>query len=148
VLLIALWVRSFWQVDTVYANIGGMAAFKIESVSGSLILIRNPNGPWGINSQSVSEWRYRRDLLQKFQNNLYQGKKTPPVVSLIATIPHWIPVLLTAVFAAAPWVQRSKRFSLRTLLIATTLVAVVLGLVVYAARVNAHVNASDGQRIE
>jgi hypothetical protein len=99
-------------------------------VRGSLILIRNRNGPWGINSQSVREWSNRSDLLQKFQNNLYWGKKTPPVVSLIATIPHCIPVLMSAVLAAAPWI---RRFSLRTLLIATTPVAVVLGLVVYAA---------------
>ena len=39
-----------------------------------------------------------------------------------------------AALAAAPWIRWSRRFSLRTLLIATTLVAVVLGLIVYAAR--------------
>ena len=49
-------------------------------------------------------------------------------------IPQWFPVLLFATLATAPWIRWSKRFSLRTLLIATTLVAVVLGLVVYAAR--------------
>jgi hypothetical protein len=37
---------------------------------------------------------------------------------------------LFAVLAGAPWIHSSKRFSLRTLLIATTLIAVVLGLVV------------------
>jgi len=35
---------------------------------------------------------------------------------------------------ATPWTKWSRRFSLRTLLIATTLIAVVLGLVVYVAR--------------
>ena len=30
VLLIVLWVRSYWWVDAVYGNIGGMAAFKIR----------------------------------------------------------------------------------------------------------------------
>src|SRR3954468_16884277 len=40
-------------------------------------------------------------------------------------------VLICAVSAVAPWF-RLNRFSLRTLLIATTLVAVVLGLVVCA----------------
>ena len=46
----------------------------------------------------------------------------------------WFPVLLSIMLAVAPWIRLSKRFSLRTLLIATTLVAVVLGLVVWAAR--------------
>ena len=40
----------------------------------------------------------------------------------------------SATLAAVPWIHARWRFSLRTLLIATTLVAVVLGLVVYAAR--------------
>ena len=44
--------------------------------------------------------------------------------------PQWFLMLLTVVLAASPWIQRSRRFSLRTLLIATTLVAVVLGMVV------------------
>jgi hypothetical protein len=50
-------------------------------------------------------------------------------------IPHWFPVLLTAMLFTVPWIrQLSWRFSLRTLLIATTLVAVVLGLICYAVR--------------
>jgi hypothetical protein len=45
-------------------------------------------------------------------------------------VPYWALITLCAVVAAIPWVGLAKRFSLRTLLIATTLVAVVLGLVV------------------
>jgi hypothetical protein len=45
-------------------------------------------------------------------------------------LPHWFPVLLFATFAAIPWLV-PRRFSLRTLLIATTLVAAVLGLAVW-----------------
>jgi hypothetical protein len=37
-------------------------------------------------------------------------------------------------FAMAPVVFKGRRFSLRTLLIATTLVAVLLGAVIYAVR--------------
>jgi hypothetical protein len=43
-------------------------------------------------------------------------------------IPYWFLVLLTCACAAAPWIR--KRFSLRTLLITVTLVAVGLGLIV------------------
>ena len=49
--------------------------------------------------------------------------------------PHWFLVMDAALLALLPWVRHLRwRFSLRTLLIATTLVAVVLGLIVYFAR--------------
>jgi hypothetical protein len=50
----------------------------------------------------------------------------------VCVVPDWFSVLVTATLVAAPWLR--WRFSLRTLLIATTLVTVVLGLIVYATR--------------
>jgi hypothetical protein len=47
-------------------------------------------------------------------------------------LPHWFPVLLTALLATVPWLR--WRFSLRTLLIAITLVAVGLGVIVAFGR--------------
>jgi hypothetical protein len=49
-------------------------------------------------------------------------------------LPHSLVVLVFASLAVLSWVHWSSRFSLRTLLIATTLVAVVLGLAVWEAR--------------
>ena len=49
-------------------------------------------------------------------------------------VPIWFLVVLTSALATLPWIQWTSRFSLRTLLSATTLVAVVLGLIVYAMR--------------
>jgi len=46
-------------------------------------------------------------------------------------LPFWVPVLLAGTLAAVVW--RHWKFSLRTLLIVTTLVALVLGLAVYMA---------------
>ena len=42
--------------------------------------------------------------------------------------------MLSAIAGALSWLQWSKRFTVRALLIATTLVAAVLGLAVYAIR--------------
>jgi hypothetical protein len=47
-------------------------------------------------------------------------------------VPHWFCVAFIAALIAAPWLR--FRFSLRTLLIATTLVTVGLGLAVYVAK--------------
>jgi hypothetical protein len=46
-------------------------------------------------------------------------------------VPHWFGVIVLGIIAALSWTTRSSRFSLRTLLIATTLVAVGLGLIVW-----------------
>lgn len=47
--------------------------------------------------------------------------------------PHWLLILCFAATGSIPWLRPSRKYSLRTLLTATTLVAVVLGLVIYAA---------------
>ena len=44
------------------------------------------------------------------------------------SLPHWLVSLMSVAFVALPWLR--WRFGLRTLLIATTLVAMVLGIVV------------------
>jgi len=49
----------------------------------------------------------------------------------IVTVPYNLIVFVTVAIAVIPWVSR---FSLRTLFIATTLFAVVLGLAAWAAR--------------
>jgi hypothetical protein len=52
---------------------------------------------------------------------------------LVAIIPIWFPVMIASIVAVAPWIKYRPRFSLRTLLIATTLIAVVLGVVVWSS---------------
>jgi uncharacterized membrane protein (DUF373 family) len=44
--------------------------------------------------------------------------------------PHWFLIVMTSVFAGLVWFPYGRRFSLRTL-IATTLIAVVLELIVW-----------------
>ncbi|MEX0612635.1 MAG: hypothetical protein WD738_07065 [Pirellulales bacterium] len=43
-------------------------------------------------------------------------------------VPYWFPILLAGALAAAPWIN--WRFSLRNLLIATALIAVLLAALV------------------
>lgn len=45
--------------------------------------------------------------------------------------PYWFSAILVGTIAAIPWTRSYNRFSLRTLLIAMTLVAVGLGLIVW-----------------
>jgi hypothetical protein len=44
-------------------------------------------------------------------------------------VPFWFPVVISACLGSLPWVRWSRQFSLRTLLVAMTLVAIVLGMI-------------------
>ena len=54
--------------------------------------------------------------------------------SMFVVVPHRLPIAVFVLLAIAPWIRWSRRFSLLTLLIATTLVAAALGLIVYVAK--------------
>jgi hypothetical protein len=49
-------------------------------------------------------------------------------------VPYWFPILVSIMFAWIPKTHLPNRFSLHTLLIVTTLIAVVLGMIVWAVR--------------
>ncbi len=58
----------------------------------------------------------------------YRFNRDPNGIDVGLQFPHWWLVAIAVTFAALPWL--SLRFSLRTLLIATTLVAVGLGIII------------------
>ena len=132
VLLIALWVRSYWCADVIdiprskylvevgseYGKIG-IVKFDDPSISAGRweFVSEDPRPPGG----DVWLW----PTLLGF------ARPVTPGMSAIV-VPHWFLVLQFASAGALPRLQGFQRFSLRTLLIATTLVAVVLGLIVWA----------------
>lgn len=58
----------------------------------------------------------------------------PSLGKVVLRIPLWFAALMFALLAAIPCVPWASRFSLRTLLIVTTLVAVGLGWITWAIR--------------
>jgi hypothetical protein len=50
------------------------------------------------------------------------------------SVPLWLLAVLAAMIGVIPWIRWSNRFTIRTLFIAMTLVAVVLGLILCVAR--------------
>jgi hypothetical protein len=158
VLFVALWVRSYWTLDLVsrVTSTGQISSFG--SNKGTVYFVRMPLAPvrgygggrgayggsygggqlvagygrgmgggfgprpqgWQHSSGKVNE----RAGDENFQWEITGGKTK-------IKFPHWLIVLGASAMAAAPWV--SYRFSLRTLLIATTLVAVVLGAIVLSS---------------
>jgi hypothetical protein len=78
------------------------------------------------------EWQYTsRRVPQQFPITWLRWRNLS-TFSYRLFIPIWLIALALSALSAAPWIK--PRFTLRTLLIATTLLAVVLGLVIWAAR--------------
>jgi hypothetical protein len=75
--------------------------------------------------QAIAQWRAKVAMAMAGPQSIR------PHASSV-TVSHWLLLLVTATLAAAPWTK--WRFSLRTLLIATTIIAVGLGIIVWMTR--------------
>jgi hypothetical protein len=133
ILLIVLWVRSYYAEDILNAQFP-TRTFSSWSFRGkTVVTTATYPGPFKVNITSfpadhpiVGTSHPNNEIGLGFAGVSYHG-------GFFITIPLWFPVLVSMVLAALSWLSRSC-FSLRTLLIATTLVAVGLGIVVYATR--------------
>jgi hypothetical protein len=135
VLLVALWVRSYWHFDYPEGHIGEMR-ISFLSVSGKMRLDlgwRGTRPKWEWHSKIIEENESiginpgDSDRGINFQTSFFnvsfsKGRR------FFVWMSSWLPTLLVGILAIAPWLR--WHFSLRTLLIATTLVAVGLGAVV------------------
>jgi hypothetical protein len=135
VLLIALWVRSYSTFDYTYGPFIGGKAFSTYSIDGCLSL--SVNAPdW---FPGANEWKWDSTPPTEMDRQIGQALHSrfhffiSPMGSNVM-LPSWFAVAVAAGLSGLPYVAQARRFSLRTLLIATTLVAVVLGLIVWAAR--------------
>ena len=138
-LLIALWVRSYSWGDMLSGPISQSRLLRFSSGQGVLLLNLQHDQRA---SQTVRGWRLQHLSMRKMEQLQAQAKARGAPVSVavkkwglsdhVLRTPHWLPVVLSGALGAAPWV--GWRFSLRTLLTVTTLVAVVLGLIVAALR--------------
>jgi hypothetical protein len=132
VLLVVLWVRSYWWADFVYIELTKTRAVEFGSVKGSLVFVelgvqRNPPLP-PIRLRSVG---YNVEPHWKYFGFQIDAERSGTFVSL----PHWFAMLVTAIPAVAFGRRLSyPRYSLKSLLIGTTVIAVVLGLIMWAIR--------------
>ena len=117
VLLIVLWGRSQWWNERVVWSDAGL---RMESKRGIL----------KIEAGTQERSYYSKSLVTDLSvRNQWQ------LLRYGAMFPHWILVLILGGLAASPFASRpTSRFSLRALLIVTSVIALGLGTIVFVAR--------------
>jgi hypothetical protein len=128
VLLVVLWVRSYWRMDIV-AIPSPPERFMAVSYYGRIYwskvaLDKAVSKPGAVGSLSIhDDWATVQQVIDDLFNDGSDHSAR-----------HVIWVLVAGTLAAFPWAESKWQFSLRTLLIATTLIAVGLGLMVWALK--------------
>src|SRR3954454_25406500 len=145
-LLIVLWVRSYWRYDwsggiivaPTNGKLYGTSGCLFESANGVVAVVYVGNVWQSLSylsslgsSSAEPNLRVIKDDDAESAYWGFRGKVSPNGV-FRGSAPIWFFVVASDTFAALPWFR--WRFALRTLLIATTLVAVALGLAVYVGK--------------
>ena len=126
-LLVVVWMRSYWQADSVRIW---------QGPNGRTCRLTIFDGHLEYNNTETSignglEWRFAihpdQAPIMREGNNWGLTIRPRQIV-----VPLWLLSVLATCCAVFPSVSWSRRFSLRTLLLAITLVAVVLGFARWA----------------
>lgn len=136
-LLIALWVRSYSSCVFVHGPLPGtLGTLLIETNQGRVTfchaygqrVMSGMNASlWGIHYKPIEEWEaVVPPLNTRADFSFFRWRRNLSYLIL----PYWSMTLFSAAIAALMCRKQTWRFSLRTLLIAMTLIAIVLGLVV------------------
>jgi hypothetical protein len=140
VLLIVLWVRSYFRAEFLERVVDIRPLYglgtrqRILNRPGSLDFWKEPVVSAQINVHPRG-WRLREYEVVQSVKGESSWRFEPRFASEYCHVrfPHYFALLAIGVAGVLPWLHTiTWRFSLRTLLIATTLVAVMLGLAVYA----------------
>ena len=138
VLLIVLWVRSYYANDQIYYR-STSTLIQVTPSEGVIRITDCSHIADVPGLQMGVGWSFSTEDHLIYDNENANASLFARVFRPLDRygpnawrIPHWLLVLAAVAVAPIPFVC-SKRFSLRTLLIATTLVAVVLGLIVWVA---------------
>ncbi len=140
VLLIALWVRSYGRADQIYGQTSARKVWHFGSMRGQVTLrrIKNYNGT-GIPHNWLPENEAVSDILKRRQRNFPNGQDDLLIYRFNSRtgygllrdgfyVPHWFLAAVFGILAIVSWRKPGSRFSLRTLLIGVTFVALALGL--------------------
>jgi len=134
--LAVLWLRSYWRIDhsVSYGCLWNHWGAGFYSIRGSTTLFFNhPDVTWMVDFGSHLAAERGVNLNVRPDRNAHFAHQVDPYSVTVRT-PYWLWVAASVVLASIPWMTCAwKRFSLRMLLIVTTLSCGALGLGVWLA---------------
>jgi hypothetical protein len=126
-LVIMLWARSYSGEDRASGHYSKSTGVRLYSSRGWLVCSKNTNQnyPWDLDLGS-DYWLRPGDSRLQFSipSDFVRGAAFSSI-----SIPHSYLLVACAAISVIAWPRKSYRFSLRSLLIAMTLIAVGLGLI-------------------
>jgi hypothetical protein len=128
-LVIVLWARSYWWIDWL-SHLTSTGYANVASAQGRLGIWYDRPPPANIAALIAKGWHFNVSPMPVPPGVKWNWSPSVNVV----WISYWLMITVGAALGFAPWMRWSKRFSLRTLLIVTTLIAVAFGLAIYATR--------------
>jgi hypothetical protein len=129
-MLIALWARSYWRMDYLTGMLTANRQIEIYSIQGRLSIgawTEPTYAPLTHRSTSIAESQGTVRMLESKENLFGFAFIRPSVI-----VPLYFLAISACAITALPWFR--NRFSLRTLLIATMLVAIILGIIAVSGR--------------
>jgi hypothetical protein len=137
VLLCVLWVRSEYRADYFRWRVSSTSGVTVFSAKGRIKCLAGE-----MNNRFQTEWFsighnrvYQLDVFAEglgFDAVAEDRTARAGLVRYGFKIPLWLPIMLCATISAMPWARHYKwRFSLRTLLLAMTGIAALLGIGIY-----------------
>jgi hypothetical protein len=136
-LQVALWVRSYFWSDS-FMRYTSTQLIRFESQRGQIGAVATnrtlPSRRWVRLTRPANAELFGLTTVLFPRPRTLGFNPARNAKEIGVAVPLWFLVLLTAALALAPWIPWSKRWSLRTHLIATTFVALVLGLTAFSMR--------------
>jgi hypothetical protein len=143
--LIVLWVRSYWKMDLLTLPISSTRVVEIGVVKG-VIMFRAPPLSYFRSKGWLGTASELRGLSSTPAPQSNSSKRPQPSRTWIRVestpigsggqvhVPYWMLVVVSAALSLPLLKSKPWRFSLRTLLIGMTVVAALLGALVWATR--------------
>lgn len=135
--LIVFWARSYSRLETISGS--GRNANSVSTIKGSLIV---NSGGFTFSADEYADGAMTISSRKPLAGGRYFFSTTSDVSHLDYTtrgdpwtLPLWLCVAAAAAILGLPWLPWwSTRYSLRTLLLITTLAAVAAGAIAYVSR--------------
>jgi len=127
-LLLVLWAHSNRSADIVHKKL--FVPYELISVRGrlKLTLVDYPPAPGEVQVRSYPVGESAAHTIENHVLHYSNDRGFGLYNRRSIMLPYWFAAVCTGALAGLPWIR--LRFSLRTLLIATTLVAAALGAVI------------------